>query len=282
MGILKENTIQSLPAVLLGLLMIAGVRTNAPLKTASAPTELPKVNVLGLQAQALELSVTRGPAADATSAHQKEIAKQVLATVKAEIPKQYKNRAFEIARAVIIEANHHMMDPFFLLAVIKTESSFRVKARGRHGEVGLMQIMPQTARWIAAQAGMEPNHIDLEDPATNIRLGATYFASLRRAFNGYGSRYIAAYNMGPANVRKLTAANIEPVVYPSKVLRNYQGFYRKLDSSISTENIAKGKGKVKSKKLPKLESRNDKSPTCKSTFCPTSRFQSSMPNWTST
>lgn len=150
----------------------------------------------------------------------------------------YKDKAYEIARAVIVEANHHGMDPLFLLAVIQTESQFNLKARGRHGEIGLMQILPETAKWIAPHAGVDSESINLENVSMNIRLGATYFAHLRKSFKNMGTRYVSAYNMGSTNVRRLVKNNIEPYIYSSKVLGNYTNFYAKIEKAQTSRDIA--------------------------------------------
>ncbi|NJL24363.1 MAG: lytic transglycosylase domain-containing protein [Calothrix sp. SM1_5_4] len=100
-----------------------------------------------------------------------------------------------------------------------------------------MQILPSTAKWMAAQAGLGPE-FNLEDPAVNIRIGTTYFAQLRKSFGGKGTRYVAAYNMGPGNVRRLIASNTEPRIYPDKVVSNYMRFYKALDNVISRSTAA--------------------------------------------
>lgn len=234
MSYLKRYTFQIAALTILTAIAFAGARTTvSEITVVQTPSELPALNTEARQGHALELSQR-----EIASVRQSEVRRQIYNTVKSQLPKRYKDRAFEISRAVILESNHHKMDPFFLLAVIKTESHFNITARGRHGEIGLMQIMPQTAKWIASQAGLNPNLVNLEDPATNIRIGATYFASLRKSFNGATAQYIGAYNMGPGNVRKLAALNIEPQVYPGKVLSNYRGFYVTMAKNLVQQPVA--------------------------------------------
>ena len=134
------------------------------------------------------------------------------------------------------------MDPLFLMAVIATESQFNPKARGSHGEIGLMQVLPKTAKWIAPQAGIKRNQINLEDPALNIRIGATYFAKLRKTFEGKGTRYVSAYNMGSKNVRKLLKSNKEPKIYSARVIGNYTAFYARIGSTtLASQRVASTK-----------------------------------------
>jgi hypothetical protein len=67
--------------------------------------------------------------------------------------------------------------PFELVdAVIRVESNYNPKARGADGEVGLMQVMPPTARLL----GFDGTLADLADPETNIRLGARYLGEAWR------------------------------------------------------------------------------------------------------
>jgi soluble lytic murein transglycosylase-like protein len=110
-------------------------------------------------------------------------------------------------------------------------------ARGSHGEIGLMQVLPKTAKWLAPQAGL-PANFDLREPVVNIRIGATYFAHLRQTFKHNGSRYIAAYNMGVVNVRRLLKVKTEPKVYPTRVLNNYAQIY--LASHSASAPVSRG------------------------------------------
>ena len=268
MGNLKRHTFQVLGLMILTPLMMAGARTTVSEMTLLAP-ELPNLNVQAQLVHSLELTPERELASETPIPRTKDLRKEVLKAVKSTMPKKFQHRAYEIARAVIIEANHHQMDPFFLLAVIKTESHFNIKARGLHGEVGLMQILPVTAKWIAAQVGMNPESLNLEDPRTNIRIGATYFASLRKEFSGYSARYIGAYNMGSGNVRKLMNMNMDPSVYPTKVLKNYRAFYKAVAQVKAVHS------------LKKLQTRNVM-PKCGNRRCHGLRVQPAMPNWTTT
>jgi soluble lytic murein transglycosylase len=158
-------------------------------------------------------------------------------TVQFSLPRRYKRQAFEITKSIILEANHHGLDPFFLVAVIRTESQFNVKARGSAGEIGLMQVLPKTAKWMAPQVGLKENNINLEDPATNIRIGAAFFSNLRVKFVGRSSRYIAAYNMGAKNVRRLVKNSQEPAIYPNKVITHYTAIYNDLNRQRASSTL---------------------------------------------
>lgn len=272
MGTLKRYAFQLVSAMVLAPLAFTGARTTVSEISMTVP-ELPAVNAELQQVHALELSSD-------TEVVNKDLSKSVLRAVKTSIPQKFHHRAYEIARAVIVEANHHQMDPFFLLAVIKTESHFNIKARGLHGEIGLMQLLPETADWLAAQSGMTPGQYNLEDPRVNIRLGATYFASLRKEFQGYSARYIGAYNMGSGNVYKLMANNVDPSVYPDKVLKNYRNFHKAAVKATIEAVRAPATAKAKVRAPKKLQTRAVIN-RCGVNRCKPSA-QPLMPDWTST
>ena len=97
------------------------------------------------------------------------------------------------------------IDKFLAVAVIKVESDFREAANSQSGAVGLMQIMPETAAWIAYQLGEAPEEIaddikHLREPETNIRYGTWYLAELENEFKGNDVLALAAYNAGRGNV----------------------------------------------------------------------------------
>lgn len=223
--------------VLLGLLF-AGARTRTSALTKSVD-ELPKVKVKSQINHALELFAGDQSRNALNAASTLDMREFILSIVKQSLPAKYEDRAYEISRAVIVEANHHRMDPLFLLAVITTESKFNVQARGAHGEIGLMQVLPRTAKWLAPQAGL-PESFDLQDPAVNIRLGATYFAHLRHKFSSNTRRYIGAYNMGVTNVHRLLRNRVEPQVYPSRVLNNYTQIYSAAGQLSAVHAITRG------------------------------------------
>lgn len=93
-------------------------------------------------------------------------------------------------------------DPVFVLALVRVESGFSRSARSRRGAVGLMQIMPVTAREMALRLGLDPDRVVLDDPDTNIRLGIKYLDVLRQEFGEDRVALLAAYNAGPKKARE--------------------------------------------------------------------------------
>jgi soluble lytic murein transglycosylase len=98
------------------------------------------------------------------------------------------------------------LDPLFVAAVVREESSFNPRARSRAGARGLMQLMPETARPMARQRGLAFQDGDmLEEPGPNLELGAVFLAGLLREFAD-PRLAVAAYNAGPTRVREWWAA----------------------------------------------------------------------------
>ncbi|MBX6351939.1 MAG: lytic transglycosylase domain-containing protein [Thermoflavifilum sp.] len=95
------------------------------------------------------------------------------------------------------------LDPLLVASVIRVESQFRSEDVSHAGAVGLMQLMPDTARWIAARNGrpMVLNNAQLAQPEVNIQLGCLYLRYLVNRFNGNVVAAIAAYNAGPQRVQ---------------------------------------------------------------------------------
>lgn len=114
------------------------------------------------------------------------------------------------APAIREAADRYGLRPELLDAVVEAESNYNPGAVSPVGAIGLMQLMPATAR----QLGVDP-----KDPLQNIEGGARYLSDLLRRF-GSEEMALAAYNWGMGNVRKrgLAAAPQETQDYVGKVL----------------------------------------------------------------
>ncbi|MBY0555247.1 lytic transglycosylase domain-containing protein [bacterium] len=120
-------------------------------------------------------------------------------------------------------------DPIFLLAVIKTESSFNANAIGGAGEIGLMQIKPDTAEWIANKKNIEWKGAKaLKDPEYNILIGASYFKYLKNSVKSDSLKYVNAYNTGLASMHRMPASGLKKHPYFGKVINNYLSIYADL------------------------------------------------------
>lgn len=103
-------------------------------------------------------------------------------------------------------ANTYGISPALIIAVITQESGGNANALSGAGAIGLMQIMPQTAVYIASQLKLPTSQIDqeLEQPTTNVEMGTWYLSQLLNTFNGNTELALAAYNAGPGAVQYLT------------------------------------------------------------------------------
>lgn len=114
-------------------------------------------------------------------------------------------RAETLATAVLQASSEYGLSPYLVLAVIRTESSFRPRAVSSVGAAGLMQIRPFVGEWLAeklqvAWSGDTP----LFDPVLNVRLGTFYLADLLDRFGDINIA-LSAYNWGPTRVANVLA-----------------------------------------------------------------------------
>ena len=112
------------------------------------------------------------------------------------------------------------LDPTFVAAVIYTESRFRPGVASHKDAYGLMQLLPQSARYIQRKSGIEG---DYRDPEVNIRLGTWFLGYLKDQYDGDERLMLAAYNSGEGSVNAWTSDenfDIEKDI-PYKETRDY-------------------------------------------------------------
>jgi soluble lytic murein transglycosylase len=136
-------------------------------------------------------------------------------------PTPFKQQVFDHADA-------RQLDPSVIYGVMRRESLFDPMARSSVGALGLMQLMPSTARRVAKSLGMKrPRRSDILDIDNNINFGTQYFRTVLDRFENNVSLAAAAYNAGPLNVRKwLPQIDIMPAdlwveTVPFRETRNY-------------------------------------------------------------
>ncbi len=99
----------------------------------------------------------------------------------------------------------------WIYAVLREESTFDPGAGSPAGAIGLMQLMPDTARGVAKTLGRRaPTRGDLLDPGTNLALGSAYLASMGGRYGSHPALATAAYNAGPHRVDKWLPATPVP------------------------------------------------------------------------
>ena len=105
------------------------------------------------------------------------------------------------------------VDESLIRSVIRHESAYDVNAVSHKGAMGLMQLMPATARELGVRCAF--------DPRQNVLGGTRYLRELRDRLGAW-SRAIAAYNAGPARVESGRRLPRETVVYVDRVLGSWR------------------------------------------------------------
>lgn len=122
-------------------------------------------------------------------------------------------------------ADRYGLDRRLVAAVICTESRFRPDAVSADGAVGLMQLLPSTAEWIAMRRGLEFNEESLYDPETNMDYGCWLLSWLLERYNGSERNALIAYNAGVGRLdgwlETLADENGELAEIPYAETRNY-------------------------------------------------------------
>ena len=97
-------------------------------------------------------------------------------------------------------SKHYGLDSALVFSIARVESDFEPMAVSSSGARGVMQLMPNTARWIAGELGDEYSDDVLFDPETNIRYGCFYLRYLLDKFDDLWV-VVAAYNAGESVVK---------------------------------------------------------------------------------
>jgi soluble lytic murein transglycosylase len=164
------------------------------------------------------------------------------------------------------------LEPALLNALTRQESEFNTETVSSAGARGLMQLMPQTAKHMAAALKMKYEHGRLvSDPSYNVTLGSAFLAQLLSGYDGSYVLTLAAYNAGPGRVQEWIkdfgdprAASIDPIdwieripftetrQYVQRIIESVQLYRCRLEDSKTTFQLAEDLHRGRPGKLPEL------------------------------
>lgn len=110
---------------------------------------------------------------------------------------------FPLAHMALIEkfSKQYQIEKPLIYAIIRQESTFRKKAKSSANAMGLMQVIPSTARKIARKHRIPLGNLNkMYQPKTNVNVGTAYLHHLSKRFNSHPVLMAAAYNAGPRQV----------------------------------------------------------------------------------
>lgn len=152
----------------------------------------------------------------------------------------------------------HALDEAWVYGLIRQESRFIADVKSHAGAMGLMQVMPATASWVAKQLGMHDYRTSLAiEINTNLKLGSYYLKHVLTSFDNQPLLASAAYNAGPGRARRWRDTKaLEGAVYAEtipfgetrdyvkKVLNNSMYYAKVLDHDISSPTLKQRLGVV--------------------------------------
>ena len=141
----------------------------------------------------------------------------------------------DLAEHIVRESLQAGYDPFLVTAVTFAESTFNQRARSKVGALGLMQLLPTTAKYISKVDGIQWKGTSrlTSDPGYNLQLGIAYLKYLENYFDGDIRNILIAYNWGPGNLetalKKRKRIPGSPKTYAKKILTLQRDWTREFE-----------------------------------------------------
>ena len=135
----------------------------------------------------------------------------------------------QLAVSIVSESMKANVDPLLVTAIVKSESLFKSGAVSHKGARGLMQLMPDTAKFTERnlqKPSWRENGSSLHTADYNLSLGITYLKHLEDSFDGNRELALIAYNWGPGNLKNALKRNSHipesTRAYARKIMNNHQ------------------------------------------------------------
>jgi hypothetical protein len=153
-------------------------------------------------------------------------------------PPFYGKKGEQTFHSIINKASkQHDIDPALVKAVIMAESSYNPRAVSPKGAVGLMQLMPNTAESLGVANSFNPEQ--------NIQGGTKYLKKLIDQFDGDIILALAAYNAGPAHVKKHNGVPpFKDTLYYVHKVYHYYDFYKSQDVIQAQQDVKENRNKM--------------------------------------
>ncbi len=116
-------------------------------------------------------------------------------------------------------ARNQSLDDAWVYGLMRQESRFVTQAKSSVGAAGLMQLMPETARWVAKKLGLKDfKPTQVHDTETNLMLGTAYMRMVLESLGNHPLLASAAYNAGPGRARRWQAeVPLEGAIYAETI-----------------------------------------------------------------
>jgi soluble lytic murein transglycosylase-like protein len=134
---------------------------------------------------------------------------RIFSIIRPHRPEVAESEIWRLAEVIHEETRRRQLDPLMILALILVESRFQPDAVSPAGARGIMQIMPETGRTLAADHGFPEARFtaeSLDDPIVNLRLGIHYLHDLKKQFRDWTAT-LTAYNFGPGDTLNRIESN---------------------------------------------------------------------------